>query len=287
MTSSPAVAVVLPAGPGDDVADTIESVVRYTNTPRLIVVVDDRHRGDADVWQSLSGDVRVVPAPPAPAGTRGGLWYKVAAGYRYALAHLDFALLLRLDADALMIEEGSVELAAARFDQEGDDVGLLGSYRTGPDGLPRSFAEAAALVRADCGTRASFRPRTRRALRAIVAAAQANGYEPGEHVLGAACFQRRTAVDAIAAHGWLEAKELKHSQLADDHLLSLLTVAAGFRIADFGRPGDPLALQWKGLPAAPEELLERGARIVHSVRSYEDRGEAEIREFFARERRST
>ena len=44
-------------------------------------------------------------------------------------------------------------------------------------------------------------------------------------------------------------------------LTTLLTIAAGFRIGDFGGPADPLALRWRGLPAHPAELLAGGLRI--------------------------
>jgi hypothetical protein len=72
--------------------------------------------------------------------------------------------------------------------------------------------------------------------------------------------------------------------LADDHLMSLLTVAAGFRIADFGGPEDPLALKWRGLPAHPAELLADGKLITHSVRSWDDLSERQIRSIFAEAR---
>jgi hypothetical protein len=62
--------------------------------------------------------------------------------------------------------------------------------------------------------------------------------------------------------------------------MGLLTVAAGYHIADFGRPADPIALAWKGLPAHPEELLARKKLVTHSVRSWESLEESQIRNFF-------
>ena len=37
--------------------------------------------------------------------------------------------------------------------------------------------------------------------------------------------------------------------------MGLVTVAAGYHIADFGRPEDPMALEWKHLPDHPDKLL--------------------------------
>ena len=48
--------------------------------------------------------------------------------------------------------------------------------------------------------------------------------------------------------------------------MGLLTVAAGYRIADFGGPGDPTAMRWRGLPAHPHDLLSNQKLLTHSVR---------------------
>lgn len=67
--------------------------------------------------------------------------------------------------------------------------------------------------------------------------------------------------------------------------MSLLTIAAGFRIEDFGRPADPMALKWQGLPAHPADLLAAGKLITHSVRSWRELEERQIRDIFAAARR--
>ena len=66
--------------------------------------------------------------------------------------------------------------------------------------------------------------------------------------------------------------------------MALLTIAAGFRIGDFGGPADPLALRWHGLPAHPAELLAGVKLITHSVRSWGDLTEGQIRSIFAEAR---
>lgn len=74
------------------------------------------------------------------------------------------------------------------------------------------------------------------------------------------------------------------SNLCDDHIMPLLTVAGGYRIADFGGPADPLALRWRGLPAHPLDLLAAGKLATHSVRSWADLDEQQIRAIFAEAR---
>lgn len=282
--AGPALAVVIPAGPRDDVADTLASVLHYTAPPRLVVVVDDTGRDVGATLEATSPDVAVVRAPGRAAGSHGGLWVKIAAGYRFALAHLDVDVLLRLDADALVIGAGIAEIAAARFASD-QRLGLLGSYRYGPDGGTRDWSPAADALRSECGLRGISRPRSRRTLRALRARAVAQGYVAGEHALGGAYLHSGAAARALCRAGWLELPELAQSRLGEDHLFALLTVAAGFAIGDFGGPDDPLAITWQGLPAPPTDLLARGKLVTHSVRSFGELGETGIRARFAAERR--
>lgn len=281
----PALAVVVPAGPADDVHDTVESILHFTEAPRRIVVVDDSGHNLARSLEAMSSDVFVLPAPAAPPGTLGTLWIKIAVAYRNLLSSFAFDVLLRLDTDALLIGPHIAKLACDRF-AANERVGMLGSYRIGPDGAARSWADPAATLRRECGLRGMDRPAMRSVLRSLRTAALANGYVDGEHALGGAFVHSRAAVLAMADRGWLDLPALERSHLGDDHLFSLITRAAGYRIGDFGGPDDPLALRWKGLPAAPSHLLAHGKVVTHSVRFWQDMGEAEIRSIFAASRRA-
>lgn len=279
-------AVVMPVGPNDDAHDTVVSVLRYTD-PAVVVLVDDSGGAiDLSSAAAQSPAVDVLPAPPDAEGAYGGLWVKLAAGYRRALELCpDLDVLLRLDADALIIGPGIAEAAAARFAAD-PSVGLLGSYRTGPDGGPRDFGPAVRVLRAEMGLRGRLRGGGLRAwLREQVAIAEANGYELGEHPLGGCYVHAGAAVRVLAERGWLDLPELARSKAGEDHLFALLTVGAGFRIGDFGGPDDPLALRWKGLPAHPRELLASGKLVTHSVRSFGELDERAIRAAFAAARR--
>src|SRR4051794_16653984 len=125
-----AAAVVIPAGPRDDVMDTIDSVLTHATVPQVVVIVDDT-KGQ----QNLTGirsmrDVHVIPAPSARAGTTGGLWLKVCTGYRWLLERYAPTVVLRLDADALILGPGLLDHAmeAIRADP---GIGLLGACRFG------------------------------------------------------------------------------------------------------------------------------------------------------------
>lgn len=269
--------VVIPAGARDDAADTLRSVLRYTE-PELVVVIDDtRGRGIG-----LSHPkVAVIPPQATRPGPFGGLFVKLGAAFRYAVEQADFDVLLRLDADALLLGPGIAEAAMARFARD-PAVGALGSYRIGPDGRVRDWTPARKMIQAELGLQGLRRPRLRRRLRAL--AETAPGYVPGEHALGAAVLYRRDAIGEMYRQGWLDMPEFGDSRICDDHLFGLLTVAAGYRTDDFGGPDDPLALRWKGLPASPEDLLAAGKLVTHSVRFWNEMREAEIRAYFAARR---
>lgn len=277
--------VVMPVGPGEDPSDTLASIRAYADPSRAVVLVDDT--GSEGLAASVAGDadVHVVPAPAGAFGGWGGLWVKIAAGHAYACAHWRFDLLLRMDTDALLIGPGLEDAALRRFAEE-PSLGLLGAYRTGPDGDPRDFAAAAATLRAETGWRGWRNPRLRARLRGLVDRATTNGYRHGEHALGGAYLQTGAAVRSLVSRGLLDMPEIAASHLGEDQVFALLTVAAGYGIGDFSRPGDPMALRWRGLPASPEDLLAGPALITHSVRFHGDRDEADIRAVFAAARRA-
>jgi hypothetical protein len=168
------------------------------------------------------------------------------------------------------------------------EAGLLGAYRLGPDDGIRDFAPPARQIRGAAGLLGLLHPRRRALVRCYRRLARSNGYEDGEHVLGGAYILRHEALEAIHQRGWLdEAARLGQSMIGEDHMMSMLTIAAGYRLADFGGKSQPMALTWRGLPAHPSDLLACGKLLTHSVRSWEDLAEVEIRGIFAAARQQT
>jgi hypothetical protein len=278
------VAFVVPAGRSDDdVVDTLTSVLHYSDPARLVVVIDDMSRSGTSFpdLHDLSSDI-VVLQPPAglPANVFGGLWAKTAFAYHWLLERYEPGLVIRLDTDALLIGAG-LEACAERAFARDSRLGLLGAYRIGPDGGERDFSWAARQVRATAGVRGLLRPRRRLAVRRYRELARAHGYADGEHVLAAACILSAEAIGAIDRNGWFTRPGLSSALLGDDHIMSMLTVAAGYGIADFSGPDDPMALKWVGLPAHPADLLARGKLVTHSVRSWDELGQTDIRRIFA------
>jgi hypothetical protein len=278
------IAVIIPAGPRDDVLDTLASVVHYTDPSRAILVVDDEALSKNQTRTcDLAPEIAVIDAPRRAPGTQGGLWVKLAAGYRWILERYEPQMVLRLDADALLLGRG-LEAAVERVLMSSPKVGLLGSYRIGPDGGVRDFSPAAHQLHADSGFRGLRHPKCRSSLRHYLRLAQMHGYVDGESALGGAYIHSYEAASCIYRNGWFSQPCLAKSKLGEDHIMALLTVAAGFQIADFGGPAGPMALKWRGLPAHPREILAAGKLVTHSVRSWQDLTEREIRGIFAQAR---
>jgi hypothetical protein len=281
------VAILIPVGPGSVeafVRDTVLSVLSWCAADARVVLVDDS-AGPVPrrVANSLPRTV-VITVPGAPSGIRGGLYLASGLGFHAARA-LDPRVTLRLDSDAVIVGP-EPEADAARFFDAHPDIGLLGSYRVTVTGGTRSFDWAAQQLRRE----ASLRQRTlrdyRRALvlRRMLRRAGRHGYVRGEHALAAASFFSGPCLDALCNSGLFERRALRSSQLGDDHLTSLAVRSLGFGIEDFAADPHPLAVAWKGLPLPPEEVLRRGKKIVHSVKSYGGSDEAHLRDFFGRGR---
>lgn len=277
------IGVVLPVGPRDaeDALDTLASALYYLEKSRIIVVVDDTgsHADFGKRVRALSPDIVVLPAPPHSQGGLGGLWVKIAVGYQWLLERYEPDVILRFDVDALIIGHGIEQCATQEFAKD-QKVGLLGSYRFGPDGGQRDWSWPARRLHVEAGLRGLRYPASRKRVRELIVLAGQNAYIHGEHVLGGAYIHSFSAADNIYAKGWFKQPCFATSMLGEDHIMGLVTVAAGYRIADFGGPADPIALKWRGLPSHPNKLLANRKLVTHSVRSWESLKESEIRGIF-------
>jgi hypothetical protein len=279
------IGVIVPAGPRDDVMDTLESVVHYSDRSRKIVVIDDTGtlHLKMDEIRKISSDITVISAPEGAPGSQGGLWVKLTAGYRWMLERYEPRIVLRLDADALIIGYGLEEKAEQEF-AKNPAIGILGACRIGPDGGRRDLTVPARMLWRETGILGLVHPECRAVLRYFRGLAHQNGYVGGESALGGAYIHPYNVVLDLYNRGWLDRPCLAASRLGEDHIMSMLIIAAGYELGEFSRPGDPGALKLRGLPAHPEELLAAGKLVTHSVRYWQDLREQEIRSIFARAR---
>jgi hypothetical protein len=80
---------------------------------------------------------------------------------------------------------------------------------------------------------------------------------------------------------------LEGTYLEEDHIFALLVKALGMDLGEFAGAGGPMALALPGLPCAPQELLDRGKKVTHSLRYWADMDQDMIRTFFRDHRQAT
>ena len=199
-----------------------------------------------------------------------------------------------MDDDALIVGPCPEEDAVARFTAQ-PAVGLLGSYTMTCLGHKRSFAAAARRLHreldeggitepGDAEDHPDERLAVARCLRRLYRHAVARGYCDGEHCLGGAVYYRYEAVRTLRDAGMLGLRALRSSRLQDDHLFGLMARACGIGSGEFEQGEDPMCLDWGTLPCAPETIVDRGKKVIHSVKRWADMDQASIREFFRRQR---
>jgi hypothetical protein len=271
---------VIPVGPKcqiDFVADTIESIQFYAPMSR-IVVVDDSQRGIgielADRFQLTNVEARVH-------GLFGSLYLNLSDGFREALAR-PFRILVRLDTDALISGSDFEAKAIGCFDAD-EYLGSLGSFRIGYDCVGiRNRSWAKRRILGYLALHAWKSPRSGLVVVRLLLRARRRDYKLGESIMGGAAIYRREALVTLDEEGLLGRSELAGIGVHEDHLFGLSLFAAGYRLGEFGNKYDdlPMGVDWRALPAKPEELMKLGKSIIHSTKRFESMDELAIRSEF-------
>ncbi len=282
--------VLVLVGPGENelerLSDTLDSVRAHAPAEELrLTLTDDspepRHLEcfwpGASVVRTALWDQHV----PDPVSAR-------TAGLVEALKRAEGAFALKLDTDAVVVAPFADSIRSILSRDR--SIGIVGAYDLAADGGRRDWSMWPALIRR---TRWPIRvvptggllpqitipnPSRRKTARAVIRAAMANAsYSLGAHCLGGAyavsprLFARRELLD------W---RPWVRTRVGEDILLGLLCGAAGLRMQGAVGEGEPFAVSWKGIPAEPARLLERGHSIVHSVKDGAHGTEWELREWF-------
>lgn len=310
-------AILIPAGPDTSVgflADTIASVHHYIGRAAShVVIVDDSRDGRFRDLRHEGFGVTVIDAPDCREGAaavsqRGSLFTKQAAGLRWLMKHVRFEALLKMDSDALVTGPAPHHDAIALWGSR-SNVGVIGALTRRGDGTDKADAMArkgrqlsgelrgrglrwsGTVVGALQDPRHTVtgilnRLRWMGTLHRMVREAERRGYVRGATCTGGAYFVNPRLLRAMEDHGFLEpacTDLVALSGLSEDSLVGLIAHACGFCLSDPSPDRDALAINWRGMPMAPDEVVRRGKKIVHPIK--DDRhAEAEVRAFFASRR---
>lgn len=265
----------------EHMVDTIESIQHYATPEHQIVIQDNSapmHLGDRLAREFPQLD---IVRAPVNYGLFGGLYKSLSLALLHIHSSYKFDVLMKMDTDALMTGAG-IEDAVLRFFSEHPGVGVMGNRLHEGDGV--RYPEK--TLRFESSTMGWLIDRQRCAtLRLYLQQAEGNGYKVGEHVLGGTAIYHPDFIDKLISRDMLLREELRRTMLQEDHMWGLMAYAVGMKVAHFHIPDNPMAVVWKGLPAAPEDLVKANAKIVHSTRYWKQMNEDQIRAFFKQRRR--
>lgn len=283
--------VVIPVGPKckvEFVADTIDSIIHYCLCACKIILTDDSKKDTGSVLKQKYPEIDII-INTQQFGLLGGLYITLSHAFTYALDHYRFKVLLRMDTDALITGFNPQEEAIKMF-ADNPRIGIAGFVKRGKE--PKDFAGNAVenywpmhqITTYALTWRLISKPRANWALRKLLLKALLNGYEMGENIFGGAYIVSELFLQKLREKNMLPDYGIRKIYLEEDHIFGLLTKAADFELGDLESGNLPFGVSWRSLPTSPEELHQKGKKIIHSTKIYKDLSEADIRAFFKEKR---
>ncbi len=277
----------------DRIEDLLESIRYFNARDYLVVCVNDCKDEEAIrfIEERTSSDFvsfRPHSEPDWRRDTRGSLFCKKYHCIDYILGRYRFEYLVGVDTDALFTGPDLMDRVEAFFKRCDPKIGLIGSYKIRADGQKRArWKWALYMLYLAYGVRKMRRNPF--FWKEMVPAARRNGYKLGEHVLGGSfvfTYECLKSMLDLFPYEAVRTDRLHEIEIKDDIILSMLAYSAGYRIGDFGRPEDPMAIALRSLPLAKEEITRTGKTIIHSVKSGRDgESEEDLRGYFKSLRR--
>jgi hypothetical protein len=299
-------AVVMLIGPGakeiERARDTIESLTVYEPGRFILFLVDDVSSGRPLVETFRANTKEQIVYLTNPRNGKGSGWGSgAAAGVLAALKQVaeirSCKFVLKIDTDTLIINQFS-ERITERF-AEVPSVGILGAYqfspakfkdRTSTPALEKLLRQVTIWRRTPLGGPAiqlAFLGKYRR-IRNIIRRAILNGYRLGEHCSGGGYAVSNSCLLSMRQAGLLDEPTLwLQAPLGEDSIVALCAASVEFGVQGFEARGDPFAIKHFGLPDTPEQLVQGGHSIIHSVKDHGNEREEAIRTYFQRRRLSS
>lgn len=268
--------------------DTIESISYYVkDTYRIICINDCKDINNINFIKNsaLANVVNFIPRYDSnwPKNTYGSLFCKKYQGLEFALANFMFDYVIFMDTDALLTGKELIEKIDKYFIDANQNIGIIGSYKIRTDGKKRTrWRWALYLLYLAYYKKSSLRKTI--LWKEWLPKAKKNGYKLGDHMLGGAfispyCFVK----DMLKQYPYdiLVRDKIFLVDLGDDVIFSMLALTNNYKIDDFGKPGDPLAIAQKFLPIDKEDVIRQEKQLIHSIKSgLNGESENELRNYF-------
>ncbi len=262
--------------------DTIESIKYYVKESFHIVAIDDFSPSRLDERLRRDAPWITVLRNPKRYGGRSGIYVTQAAACKYALDNFDFRVFIRMDSDALMAGPSLVTEAISKLNSD-PRIGILGSYTQRADGKKRNWymwkiylMYESSAIRRLLGKPVLWKEAIREAKK--------RGYSLAQHVLGGFYIISAECLKTMRDKHYLDYEYdniIAHSSITDDVVFCLFCKAAGFEMADFGRPDQPMALALDIVPLPKEKIISEGKSGIHSVKKgFNGETQNELREYF-------
>ena len=272
----------------DGLIDLIDSINYYIKDSYAIVCVNDCKRNEnAHLLKELFESEKLINFVPkyqhdqAP-NAYGSLWCNLYQGMEYAIKHLTFDYLIKMDTDAL-VTGNELPKKINEYFMRDRAIGLIGSYRIRADGEKRTRWRWVFYLLYLVYFRKQL-SRKSRIWKVCLPRARKNGYSLGESVLGGAyifsyaCIHRMLKLYPCDI---IKNDKIYLSGIGEDVIFGLLTYASDFKIGEFGSPEDPAVIAQKHLPISKKNVILFEKQIIHSVNKGNDgESEEDVRAFF-------
>lgn len=215
---------------------------------------------------------------------------------------------LKLDTDALVIGPFGEQLSTILVNN--DSLGIVGTLGTSCNMEKRTYAfDTVSKRRFDAAFDVSrrlrngwqcldnkdmarwniFGPRQAAAFRSVCDELQ--GTLPpdfsGQHCQGGAYGISKEFILRMTNKGYLnDALRWLYIPIDEDKMMGAYCSSVGLALGDLSRSGEPFGVQNVGLAYGPREMLDRGYKIIHSVRNDAAMSENDLRRFFKTARSS-
>lgn len=294
MSSKRYIGVVIPLGPGKKersrLYDLLDSLCFYERSIGTVCVIEDFLLNDQERnSRQFPFEIEWIRNPRRGRGDgwAGGLCAGILEGLRWFYFHeKTIELVVKLDTDALCIGPFAERLRSRVCADE--KYGILGTHRVNPNGERRSFENWIPSIKTHLRL-ISVRGRyvqvtswgaAKRRRKALERALK-NGYEWGQHCQGGAYAVSGELIRRLGATGMLDRPcDWLRSGLGEDVMLGILSKAVNMELCDFNKTGEVFGVQHIGLSHAPQDLLENGYSIIHSIKDFGQYSEEDLRAYF-------